>query len=181
MRHLSLISWVFLAGSIALFVFVVYQAGAIRRSAEVQAIRAADQEAQGDKSARAQRLSAIIADTVSERAQLDAFATLDVVAAVEMLEQAGKSAGINVTVAGANAESGTQLPTGEMLQPVAFSINASGPYASLMHAVELYERLPLAIQIRQLDIVRNTATTKNAPRTWDLSMRVRILAIVPTL
>lgn len=179
MRHLSFISWFFLAGSIATFVFVVYQAGAIRATAEVQAIHAEDQEAQGDKSARAQRLSSIITETEDERAQLDAFAKLDVVAAVEMLEAAGKSAGIDVTVAGAHAESGTALATGELLQPITFAVNASGSYAALIHAVELYERLPLAVQIQQLDIVRDTGL--GAGRNWNLSMRIRILVIATSL
>ncbi len=178
MRHLASLSWFALLGSIALLALVVYQAGAIREEARTRAAFAADREQQSDRSAYAQRVAAVIAETEDERAKLDAFAKLDVVSVVELLESAGTSAGLTVTVAGAQAESGAQLPTGELVQPVAFSVNTSGSYAAVMRALDLYEHLPLASQIEQLDIARDAS---GSGRTWSLSMRIRIMTLAPSL
>ncbi len=178
MRHLSSLSWLALLTSVALFALVVYQAGVIREDARVRAAFTADREYQSDRSAYAQRVTAVIAETEDERAKLDAFAKIDVVTVIELLESAGESAGVTVRVAGAQAESGTQLPTGELLQPVAFSVNASGSYAAVMHALDLYEHLPLAAQIEQLDIARDGSGNG---RTWSLSMRIRVMTIATSL
>lgn len=179
MRPIVYLSWLSLAAAIALLVFVYLQADIIRAAAERRATTLAEQDQQIDRSAHAQRVAAILVETEAERAMLDQFARLDVVAAVELLEQAGKSAGVIVTVTGANTETSGSAEGGESLKPIAFSINASGSYAALMHAVELYERLPVALQIDQLDIERDQAVANG--RTWNLSLRVRMLAIAPTL
>ncbi len=178
MRHLTYLSWLALVGSIALFATLIYLAGVIQDQAHVRAALAADREQEIDRSTYAQRVRAVIAETEDERAALDAFGRLDVVTVVEMLEAVGQSAGVKVTVAGADTEGGTALTSGEVLQPTVFSVNASGSYAALMHAAELYERLPLAVQIEQLVIQRDSA---ESGRVWNLAMRIRILAITPAL
>ncbi len=179
MRKSPYISWVVLIGAIAAFFLVAYQAEVIRGKAHVRASQIAEAEQKSDKGAFAERTRAIIAETQEERAELEAFAHLDIIKTVELLEAAGKSAGVTVTVANATAETGIVLSSGERLQPVAIAVNASGTYGALTHLIELYERLPLAAQIQQLDLDRST-NAKDA-RTWNLSMRLRILALAPSL
>jgi hypothetical protein len=179
MGYRHLFSWIALAISIGLLACAVYGASMIREEAALHAERAAGQEQLADRSIRAERMSAILLDTVEERAQLESLARLDVVALVELLEATARSAGIEATVASADAQEGTELPGGEQLQPIAVAINGSGSYAALMHAIELYEHLPLAIQIDQIDMARDQSSTTEG--AWSLALRLRILTITPLL
>ena len=177
MRPIVYLSWASLIASIALLFFVYVQADTIHQAAEARATTLAEQEQQSDRSAHAERVATILAETEAERAMIDQFARFDVVGAVELLEQAGESAGVSVKVTGANTE--TSGAEADSLQPIAFTIHASGSYAALMHALELYERVPVALQIDQLDIERDRGLANG--RTWNLTLRVRMLAIPPSL
>lgn len=179
MKPIVYLSWVSLVASIALFSFVYTQADTIHRAAEKRATTLAEQEQSSDRSVYAQRVHTILAETVEERAVIDAFARLDVVAAVELLESAGSAAGVSVTVTGTNSDVGGMASEVESLSPLDFTIRASGSYAALAHAVELYEHLPVALQIDQLDIERDQGI-KNG-RMWNLTLRVRMFAITPGL
>lgn len=179
MRTIVYLSWVSLAVSIALLFFVYMQAETIRTAAEKRAATLAEQEQSSDRSAYAQRVATILAETEAERALIDQFVHLDVVAAVELLEQAGKNAGVTVSVTGANTETSGLGTEADSLQPIGFMIRASGSYAALMHALELYERLPVALQIDQLEIERDQGVASG--RTWNLTLRVRMLVITPSL
>lgn len=179
MRPIVYLSWISLVASVALLFFVYMQADAIRGAAEKRAATLAEEEQSSDRSAYAQRVALILAETEAERAMIDQFARFDVVAAVELLEQAGKSAGVTVNVTGANTETSGFGAETDSLQPIGFAIRASGSYTALMHALELYEHLPVALQIDQLDIERDRGVASG--RTWNLTLRVRMLAITPSL
>jgi len=174
-------SWFLLLLALLAFGAVVYEAGEIRIAATERASAASQAEQQLDRSAHSQRVSAIAADTKKERDQLDAFAHLDIVRSVQLLEGAGRGAGVNATVTSANAEGDSiDLPGGEQLQTVVFSVVGEGSFANVMHAVELYEHLPLASEVLQLDIERASGA-KEQKAAWRMTIRIRVLTIVTGL
>ena len=127
MNRIILFSWFLLIASLVFFGAVVYETGLIQADAAERASAASAADQQLDRSAYAQRVHAIVVDTKSERDQLDAFAHLDIVGSVQMFEGTGKDAGITATVTDATPESdGTDVPGGEKLQSVVFSITAAG-------------------------------------------------------
>lgn len=180
MTRIIYLSWALLVASLLFFGAVYYEAGAIQSAAESRANAASDAERQLDKSAYSQRVHAIATDTKDERDQLDSYAHLDIVSTVQMLEDTGKSAGVTANVTDALPSGDAQdLPGGEKLQTVSFSLLADGTYQNLIRAAMLYEQLPLASHVVQLDIER--ADAKDAKAPWHMTIRIRITTIAAGL
>ncbi|MCE9541140.1 hypothetical protein K8R03_01120 [Candidatus Kaiserbacteria bacterium] len=181
MTRIIYISWALLAASVCFFGAVIYEAGVIQTSAAERASAVAAAEQQGDRTSYSQRIRAIVADTQNERDTLESFAHLDIVSTVQMLESTGKSAGVNAKVTNALPGAGGQdLPGGGKLQSVSFSLVADGSFQNLMHAVELYENLPLASKIGQFDIERGSGTA-DAKTPWHMTLVIRVTSIATGL
>ena len=159
---------------LALFAWNILGSASDRADATAQAQQAsADQES-------LLRLHSLAIDTKDERAQLDALTHTDVVSIVNMIEAAGKSAGVNVQVSDAlpvatpKAVSDKSTPP---LQAVDFVLAAQGKFSALIGAIQLIENLPVPSSINQLDIALTLdvqgASTSGGP--WHMSVRLRVL------
>ena len=154
------------------YVAETLQVTATERAASIQT-----EAQQQDRTAYAQRIGAIASDTADERAELEAFMHLDIVSAAEEFERVGTRAGATVHVTDATPQSGgTTLANGETLQWISFSVAAEGSYASLMRALKLYENLPLALEINELELQQAGESS-----TWQMTLRIRVLAITSDL
>ncbi|MBV9159900.1 MAG: hypothetical protein JO019_04880 [Candidatus Kaiserbacteria bacterium] len=181
MPRFAYLSWVSLAASVALLGALIYGALSIQSSALDRANEIAQSAQESDKSAYNERLHSLAAETKDERAQLDTFAHMDIVTLVQMLEDVGKKTGTGAQVSDASAAgNGVALPGGENLQPVVFTLSAKGSFQQLMRAVSLYERLPLAVHIDDLDI-EHDPDTDTAPATgWHMTARIRVTSVTQT-
>lgn len=173
MRDTPLFSWILLTAAVGALFCAVYAALAIQDAAAAYAAEAKTEAQQLDRKAYAARVGAIALDTKDERAELESFMQLDIVSAAEEFERVGARAGAAVSVTDASPQAdGTELPGGGTLHWITFAIAAEGSYASIMRALELYEQLPLALEITQLEL-----TKAGDASAWRMTLRIRVLAI----
>ncbi len=172
-RRLITVSWVLVAAAIALWCAVGY-AGYMMIS--VADARASDMRAaltKANQEALNQRVKSLAASTEPERAQLEVMLKTDLVTIINTLEQAGKSAGVQAKVSDASLAGTQAIQNGDPIRAVIFSIQASGNYAQIMHAAQLYESLPLLSTVEQIEIERlQSESSKTA--VWNMLVRIRV-------
>jgi len=106
-------------------------------------------------------------DTERSRLALRAItADKDVVALIQLLEDAGNIAGVKVSIDAVS--SGVDE---EVLQSVVVSMSANGSFNEVNHLLSLVEALPAASSITQFELERENATSQN----WNVQIRVRFL------
>lgn len=172
MRSLTLLSWAFLAIATLAVAAAAYAGQALQDAATAHAVSAQAEAQQLDRKAYAARVEAIALETEDERAELEAFMHLDIVSAAGEFERVGARAGAAVSVTDATPQGGIELQGGGNLQWIAFAIAADGSYESLMRTLELYESLPLALEVTQLELDQ-----VDGVRSWRMTLRIRVLAI----
>jgi hypothetical protein len=149
---------------------VYVAASRIRENAVALSASASNAQAQADRIAYQKRLSAIARDTEEERAALDALLAPDIVSMVKMIESAGKPLRLTVTVNDAQASGAVDLPGGAPLRTVTFLVESQGPYASLMRLETLFENLPLASTVDELEL----QSLQDQATPWHLTARIRV-------
>ena len=177
-NRLKLISWILLALAVCMWAGVAYSANmitstALKRSNDTQlALTKANQASIN------QKVEALAEMTKDKRAELTAIAGADVVSIIDTIDAAGKSAGIEAKVSDAAVAGSQQLgKAGDTLRGVVFNVQGDGSISQVMHAAELYERLPLLSSIDQIDITRNQTTDPKAP-AWHIGARIRVLTLI---
>ncbi|PIR82497.1 hypothetical protein COU20_01690 [Candidatus Kaiserbacteria bacterium CG10_big_fil_rev_8_21_14_0_10_59_10] len=116
------------------------------------------------------RTEALIRDTAREREALEELVRTDVLTALEIIEEAGASAGVAVSIGGASvAEAGR----GELLRSIAVVASAEGSFSALMHTLSLFETLPFLSAVESVTLER---VGEGAAGRWRLSTRIRIFA-----
>ncbi len=164
------VSWVALAAAVLSWLCVGYfawtiSADEVRRT---EAIQTAQQTAL--RHDVAVRLHALVQDTAGDRARLDALLATDVVSAVELIEGAGKAAGISAQLGNAAPESAPTVPN-LSVDAVGFVVAGEGTFAELMHALQLFETLSLPSSIRRFDLEH----LPDAGATWTMNTSVSLL------
>jgi hypothetical protein len=134
------------------------------------------QEAE-QKEASAKRLHAIAQDTEFTRGQLDDILDVDVISVVDMIEAAGKAAGVKLVVSSVQPENAPPLQGRGTSQVIAtgFVVEAQGRFASLMHAVQLFETLPVPAKVGRLDIERIQVGDTGTSDMWRLNAQIHML------
>lgn len=163
----SLLAWLTLILSLGLwsvFGFLVWSLYGER--VEYISAAAAAQEA-GLRGESVSRLRATIEDTKDARASLDALIALDILRAVEILEQAARQAGASeVSIGEANASSlGSKVP--KDLSAVSIVVNIEGSFSSLVRAMSLYETLTVPSTLEQFEM-------EKVGSAWRATARVRV-------
>lgn len=154
-----------------------YAAQAIHAAAIARAEEVQSEAQQLDRRAHAERLSAIVRDTEDERAELERFLRLDIVATAEEFERIGAQAGAKVAVTGALPDPGTSLQGGGTLRWITLSLFAEGTYAALVRTISLYEDLPYALEITRFDLEQNGDVATD----WRLNLSIRVLTITDNI
>lgn len=171
---LTYISYAALTLAIFAWTAVFYEGTQLTNEAADRAATAATVEQLAEKRAYAARLNALAADTKDERAQIERIVQTDVVTIANTIEAMGKSAGVSAQVSDALPENGgVDLPGGGKIQPIAFIVQASGSFQSLMRLASLYEHISLPSQVQQLDIEKSGGADPKAP-AWRMTIRIRV-------
>jgi len=152
---------------------VGYASFEIHRVAKERAERARIAEQEGNRAAYSQRISVLAAETETDRARLKGLVDKDVVSIIEAIEAAGRSARVSARVSDAVPAGGAEeIPGGGEMQAVEFIVQATGSFASLMQAAALFEKIPLAASLQQIEFERN-ASDQGPP--WRMTARIQVL------
>jgi len=174
MKRTIYLSYLLAAIALLAWALVIYAGFAIDSTALGEAQTIAAQQQQSDQAGYQDRIHSLAAQTTLQRLQLGTLTSTDVVTIVTLLETTGKSVGAKVSTALPEGGSVT-LPGGGVLQPIAFVVDASGSFSSLMHALALYETLPIPSQVEQVDLEYVTTTPGASAGSWHLTAHVRVL------
>ncbi len=164
--------------AIVLWVGVGYAAHMITSTASQRSTDTMLAQTKVNQAALNRRVEALAENTKENREQLKALAGADVVSIIDIIDAAGKSAGIEARVSDA-AVAGTQEleKNGDTLRAVVFNVQGAGTFAQVMHAAQLYEKLPLLSTIDQLDIEKVQSTDPKAP-PWRINARIRVQTLI---
>ncbi len=168
MVALAILSW----GAVVFAANLIETTAVQRSNDSIAALTKANQAALN------KRVQALAESTKDKRAELSAIAGADVVPIIDLIDAAGKSAAIQATVSDA-AVTGTQQldKSGDTLRAVVFNVQGSGTFVQVMHAAELYEKLPLLSSIDQMDIEKVQSSDPKLP-PWHISVRIRVQTLI---
>jgi hypothetical protein len=163
----TIIPWLLFCCSLAMwgvFGFLVWSLYG-ERTAYVEAAAAA-QEA-GLRGESLSRLRALVEDTKEDRTSLETLLAIDILRAVQVLEETARQAGARDVVVGeANATAvGGKAP--KNLSSVSVVINMGGSFSSLSRTMSLYETLTLPATLEQFDM-------EKVGSAWRATARVRV-------
>lgn len=177
-KTVKLISWIAIAVAILAWSGVILSANMIRSTAIQRSNDTRAALTKANQTALNKRVDTLAQNTKEKREQLTALAGADVVSIIDVIDSAGKSAGLDAKVSDA-AVGGTQQlgKNGDTLRAVVFNVQGNGTFAQVMHAAALYEKLPLLSSIDQLDIEKVQSSDPKAP-AWHISARIRVQTLI---
>lgn len=176
--RIKLASWILLMLAIGAWGAVGYGANMIRQTALKRANDSQLAMTKVNQAAMNQRVEALAEVTADQRTQLTTLATADVVSVIDVIDAAGKSAGIEAKVSDASVAGTQQLgKNGDTIRAVVFSVQGDGSMTEVMHALELYERLPLLSSVDQVEIVKNGGNDPKTP-PWHITARIKVLTLI---
>ena len=172
-RKLLIVSWILLALAIAAWMMVGYSAYAIVFAADARAKNAKIALTKANQTALNQRVAALAQSTKESREELSGIINTDLVNIINTIESVGASVGIRTKVSDAAPSGDVVVSKTENLRGITFSVQTEGTFAQLMHAVHLYENLPLLSVIDNLEIERiQQSGGRSAP--WAMVIRVKV-------
>lgn len=171
-RTFTFFAWgmaVFALGASAGVCFFGWHIAQGERAYAAERANAQDQLA---REAAAIRTHALVAETTDERAQLTGIFNVDVIHAADLILTAGKAAGVEVQLGNAAPD---QSPTGDAsVSAIGLSVQAKGTFPQLMHALELFEALPLPSTIGHFDL--SLVPDSGATPLWSLNVYLRVFS-----
>lgn len=177
-ERIKLISWALLVLAIIVWGGVLYSANMITSTAQTRSNDTQLALTKANQSVMNQKVSALAQVTEEKRKELTTLAGADVVSIIDTIDAAGKSAGIEAKVSDASVAGSQQLGKGgDTLRAVVFSVQGDGTFTQVMHAAQLYERLPLLASLDQMDIVRNQSSDSKSP-AWHITARIKVLTLI---
>jgi len=119
---------------------------------------------------------ALAAATAQGREQLLSFLNKDALSLSNVINTAGRDAGVALTIGNVTQGPGPSLPKGAALHPasVTFSVHAVGPFQKLFTLAALLSDLSAASSVDGFQFVRGSDT-----EGWTLDANVRILTSSP--
>lgn len=143
---------------------------------------ATNAEAVAERENAALRLHALARDTKTVREELDGLTRAEVLGIADIIEGIGKSAGVGIKINGATPDSSPQSSDAAPdLQSVVFLVEAEGAFSSVMHAVLLFENLPVLSSVQSLELARvgdYAGPAKTKAPLWRLSARIQVMTTV---
>ncbi len=177
-NQVKITSWVLLALALASWASVGYAAHLISETATQRSNDTRLALTKANQVALNQRVEALAENTKEKRKQLETIAGADVVSVIDIIDAAGKSAGIEAKVSDAAVASSLQLgKTTDTLRGLVFNVQGSGTFAEVMHAAALYEKLPLLSSIDQIDIEKQPSPDPKLP-PWHINARIRVQTLI---
>lgn len=176
-NRVTITSWLLLILAIASWAGVGYSANWIKSTAQRRANDTRAALTKANQAALNQKVESLAQSTKDKRTELSKIAGADVVVVVDAIDAAGKAAGLEAKVTDAAVSGSQQLgKNGDTLRGVVFTVQAVGSFAQIMHAVSLYEKLPLLSSVDQLDIEKVQGT--DAKSQWRMLARIRVMTLL---
>ncbi len=168
-----------LALAVASWAGVAYAAHTITSTAIKRSNDTKLAQTKANQAALNQKVEALADSTKEKRDQLAALAGADVVSIIDVIDAAGKTAGIDAKVSDASVAGSQQLgKNGDTLRGVAFNVQGTGTFTQIMHAAQLYERLPLLSSIDQFDIEKVPVSDPKQANLWHITARIRVQTLI---
>jgi hypothetical protein len=175
----KIISWIMLVIALASWAGVGYAAHVIKATAIKRANDTKLAQTKANQAVLNQKVEALAESTKEKRDQLSAIAGADVVSIIDVIDAAGKTAGIEARVSDASVAGQQQLgKTGDTLRGVAFNVQGTGTFVQVMHAAELYEKLPILSSIDSIDIEKVQGSDPKTANLWHISARIRVQTLI---
>lgn len=169
-NSLTLVSFVALILAIAAWggVWFLFSDISTRLTERAQAV--STNEIQSSKQENATEMHALVSQTTAQRVQLDSDVSTDVVGIASQIDAAGTSAGVQTTIGSASVLA-TSAAAG--VSQLAFVVQADGSFAQVWRAAQLFQSLPLASQVTELDFEEIPGS--NATPQWQLTAHIDVL------
>ncbi len=153
---------------------VGYFAWTINSDENKRAADARDAQLTAVKNAQSVRTHALVVDAAPDNAKLKELLNVDVVSASYMIEGVGRAAGVKMRLSDAQPEGevGTDILP---LRAVGFVVTADGKFPELLHAVRLFESLPIPSSVTRLDIERAPKSPGTPSGLWHLNVHIRVI------
>ena len=170
---LTLISLAALLVAIAAWCSVgfLYFDASSRLTASAQSLSSAD--AQNAQQAGAVQVEALASQTAAQRSSLQSLLAPDVVGIAGQIQSAGQAAGAQTTIGSASIVQASGLPSG--VTEIEFVVQSEGSFAQVLRAAQLFETLPLASDVVQLDFEQAPAGTPAQGGQWQLTTELDVL------
>jgi len=181
MKRTSYIAWIVVALAVCAYTAVAYFALMVAQERQDRGILAVDMQQASVRQASTARLRALVASTIAQRQTLDGFIPSDVLSVAELIQGAGKSAGVALKVSNAKSEDSVRASSDvRSLHAIGFAVQAQGSFPSLMQALAILETLPIATSVQRFEIQRTSAIGEMASATsWHLDVYIRVLSTIP--
>jgi len=175
--RLTYVQWLALALSLLAWAGTIYFASTLSQGESDRAASVANAQQSSTEQDSAVRTHALVQDSAAQRTQLGALLDTDVVSIANMIEAAGKAAGVTVTLGDAVPETAPpSTPGGPSVQAVGFVIDGQGTFAELMRAAQLFETLPIPSSVERLDIQKvPSAAGASSANSWHMNISIRVL------
>jgi hypothetical protein len=179
-RNTGILAWAAVTAAVAAWIGVFMYDSWISAQLEARSSQTTDVQSVSEKEVAAVRLHVLARDTANQRTQLDSLTNTDIISVADIIEGIGKIAVVQLKIGAATPETTVQKK-GAANTPassiVGFVVEASGAFASVMHAAALLESLPVPSSVQNLEFenIMSSSDAKSSKSTWHLTARVRVL------
>ena len=121
-------------------------------------------------------VTALTTDTAGQRAALDQEVGADVVGIANVIQDAGKSSGATTVIGSATAAGPPSAASG--VSQLNFVVQSNGTFDQVWRAAQLFEDLPLASSVQELDF-QEFPGTNGKGGAWQLTAHIEVLTSSP--
>ncbi len=169
-------TWIVFAATLAAWGGVIFFAWLILGMQDERHQQLGSSEQEAVRQITAVHTHAVAQDTAEERANLDKITKVDVLTAVNTIENAATSIGIALRVRDAQAEPGqnsTDKQSPDTLNVIGLLVEGDGSFPALMRSVQILEQLPFVTSIESLELTSG-GPSKEKVIMWHASLRIRL-------
>lgn len=173
------LAYVALAVAVCAWIAVGYFSWFIRSERMTYTDRIAEVAQESGKIAADARLHALASGSMERSAKLDTIFAPEVSSIIGTIRSVGISAGVPIKI---NAALPALMPKSQKdIHAVAFVIESSGSFATMMQVLALFETLPIPSSIEVVDLSQSSQSVPNArvARPWNMSIKLRVLTTAP--
>ncbi|HEY4520090.1 MAG TPA: hypothetical protein VJH33_03595 [Candidatus Paceibacterota bacterium] len=146
--------------------FLVWQLQGVE---DVWALKAVDSEQVAAREMMLAQLRTLVRETKGEREALMNLASVDVIHAIDVIEDAGLASGVTLDIGGAVADD-TVFGRVSQTRTLALVVRAQSTFPRLVHMVALLETVSIPSEILHVELKKVSGSTSD----WTLSARVRV-------
>ena len=145
----------------------------ITRLQSVHTTNISQAAAESAKQVSIARVHSFLTSTAADRQKLDGLTRMDIVSIVDMIEQAGKTAGVDAQINNVPSPIVSALARSTTLPTLDFIVQAQGTFAQVMKAAAFFQSLPVPSSVQELSFERLPGS---GSALWHMSARVRIVS-----